>query len=87
MKNCYLFLTFARKTDCGYKLEPPHWGGSNVYPMYYVLEQKQEKFTPVNTSAIDSRLLTSRKHLRTKVTPNFHLTYSKNGGNLGSESK
>ena len=29
----------------------------------------------------------SRKHLRTKATPDFHLTYSKNGGNLGSESK
>ena len=29
----------------------------------------------------------SRKHLRTKVTPDFHLTYSKNGGYLGSESK
>ena len=29
----------------------------------------------------------SRKHLRIKVTPDFHLTYSKNGGNLGSESK
>ena len=24
---------------------------------------------------------TSRKHLRTKVTPDLHLTYSKNGGN------
>ena len=31
--------------------------------------------------------LASRKHLRTKVTPDFHLIYSKNGGNLGSESK
>ena len=30
---------------------------------------------------------TSRKHLRTKVTPDFHLKYSKTGGNLGSESK
>ena len=29
----------------------------------------------------------SRKHLHTKVTPDFHLTYSKNGGNLRSESK
>ena len=29
----------------------------------------------------------SRKHLRTKMTPDFHLTYSKNGGNPGSESK
>ena len=26
---------------------------------------------------------TSRKHLRTKVTPDLHLTYIKNGGNLG----
>ena len=25
----------------------------------------------------------SREHLRTKVTPDLHLTYSKNGGNLG----
>ena len=25
----------------------------------------------------------SRKHHRIKVTPDFHLTYSKNGGNLG----
>ena len=31
--------------------------------------------------------ISSRKHLRTKVTPDFHLSYSKNGGNLGSESK
>ena len=29
----------------------------------------------------------SQKHLSTKVTQDFHLTYSKNGGNLGSESK
>ena len=28
-----------------------------------------------------------RKHLRTKVTPDFHVTYSKNGGNLESESQ
>ena len=29
------------------------------------------------------RILTSRKLLRIKVTPDLHLTYSKNGGNLG----
>ena len=34
-----------------------------------------------------NRNTSSRKHLCTKVTPDFHLTYSKNGGNLGSESK
>ena len=33
------------------------------------------------------RDVSSRKHFRTKVAPDFHLTYSKNGGNLGSESK
>ena len=27
----------------------------------------------------------SRKHLRTNVTPDLHLRYSKNGGNLGSD--
>ena len=27
--------------------------------------------------------VTSRKHLRTKVTPDIHLTYSKNGGKSG----
>ena len=32
-------------------------------------------------------IMSSRKHLRTKVTPDFHLTHSKNGGNLGLESK
>ena len=31
-------------------------------------------------------LSSSQKHLRTKVTPDFHLTYSRNEGNLGSES-
>ena len=30
-----------------------------------------------------NRIATSRKHLRTKVTPDFHLTYSKNGENWG----
>ena len=38
-------------------------------------------------SLLRAQNLTSRKHLRTKVTPDFHLTYSTNGGNLGSGSK
>ena len=33
------------------------------------------------------RIAPSRKHLRTKVAQDMHLTYSKNGGNLGLESK
>ena len=28
--------------------------------------------------------MSSWKHLCTKITPDFHLTYSNNGGNLGS---
>ena len=31
--------------------------------------------------------ITSRELLRTKVTPDFHVTYSKSGGNLGLVSK
>ena len=58
----------------------------NVYPckpqFYYVkVGFKGATFTWASSSDA------SRKHLRTKVTPDFHLTYSKNGGNLGSESK
>ena len=32
-------------------------------------------------------IYTSRKHLRTKVIPDLHLTFSEKGGKLGSESK
>ena len=27
-----IFLISAQNIDCGYSLEPPHWGGSNEYP-------------------------------------------------------
>ena len=27
-----IFLISAQNIDCGYSLEPPHRGGSNVYP-------------------------------------------------------
>ena len=39
--------------------------------------------TYVNTCMQYIAFLSSRKHLRTKVTQDLHLTYSKNGGNLG----
>ena len=32
MKIFDIFLIFAQNIDCGYMLEPPHWGGSNEYP-------------------------------------------------------
>ena len=31
-KNSVIFYISARNIDCGYSLEPPHWGGSNEYP-------------------------------------------------------
>ena len=49
-----------------------------------------DAFFEVPVGRLDADLFltpASRKHLRTKVTPDFHLTYSKNGGNLGLESK
>ena len=29
-----IFLFLLLNIDCGYSLEPPHRGGSNVYPQY-----------------------------------------------------
>ena len=31
-KKLIFFLIFAQNIDCGYTLEPPRRGGSNVYP-------------------------------------------------------
>ena len=32
LKSFDIFLIFAQNIDCGYSLEPPRQGGSNVYP-------------------------------------------------------
>ena len=32
LKMFDIFLSFAQNIDCGYRLEPPHRGGSNKYP-------------------------------------------------------
>ena len=52
MKNCDVFLIFARNIDCWYILEPPQWGGSNEYPqsMFKSKNKKKKKNTPVNPS-------------------------------------
>ena len=31
-RSIHIFLIFAKNIDCGYSLEPPWRGGSNVYP-------------------------------------------------------
>ena len=37
----------------------------------------------LDISSLSININPSREHLHTKVTPTLHLTYSKNGGNLG----
>ena len=36
------FLIAAQKIDCGYSLEPPHRGGSNVYITIYILSRNKK---------------------------------------------
>ena len=41
----YLFFLFLlQNIDCGYSLEPPRRGGSNVYPQKYVLSKNKKKY-------------------------------------------
>ena len=40
--NTLIFFTFLLKTDCGYSLEPPRRGGSNVYPQSMFLSRNQK---------------------------------------------
>ena len=50
MQKCDIFLIFAQNIDRGYSLEPPHWGGSNVYPRFMFWEKirKYYIFSPKN---------------------------------------
>ena len=51
IKNSDVFHISAQNMDCGYSLEPPHWGGSNEYPQsMFWAELRKKKYTPVNPS-------------------------------------
>ena len=51
MKNSDIFPISAQNKDCGYSLEPPRRGGSNVYPQsMFWAEILKIMFTPVNLS-------------------------------------
>ena len=42
-----IFLIFAQNIDCGYTLEPPCRGGSNVYPQsMFQSKNKKNMYTP-----------------------------------------
>ena len=46
-----MFYIFAQSIDLGYKLEPPHSGGSNEYPQsMFWIKNKKFRNTPVNPS-------------------------------------
>ena len=46
-KKFDIFLIFAQNIDCGYKLEPPHRGGSNEYPQsMFWSKNKKNRYTP-----------------------------------------
>ena len=42
MKNSDIFYISAQITDCGYSLEPPHWGSSNEYPQSMFLSRNKK---------------------------------------------
>ena len=46
----YLFFLFLlQNIDCGYSLEPPRQGGSNVYPQFMFSAKKTEKYQTFST--------------------------------------
>ena len=42
MKNSGSFHISVQNIDCGYSLEPPHWGGSNEYPQSMFLSRNKK---------------------------------------------
>ena len=46
-KKTYIFHISALNIDCGYSLEPPHWGSSNEYPqsMFWAEIRKNNVYT------------------------------------------
>ena len=46
MKNSGSFHISAHNIDCGYSLEPPHWGGSNYPQSMFLSRNKKNKVYP-----------------------------------------
>ena len=42
MKNSGSIHISAQNIDCGYSLEPPHWGGSNEYQQSTFLSRNKK---------------------------------------------
>ena len=51
IKKTDIFHISAQNIDCGYSLEPPRRGGSNVYPQsMFLAEMRKIMYPPVNPS-------------------------------------
>ena len=42
IKNSYILHISYQNIDCGYALEPPHWGSSNAYPQSMFLSRNKK---------------------------------------------
>ena len=50
-KILIIFHIFAQNIDCGYRLEPPRRGGSNMYPQtMFWSKNKKNMYTPAYPS-------------------------------------
>ena len=103
MKKSNIFLLFAQNINCGYTLEPPHLCGSNEYPNLCFRAKIRKNLYPckpqfyyikVGCKGVYNTRTCYHDGLNAitetspfKSDPRFPPTYSKNGGNLGSESK
>ena len=49
IKNSDIFRISGQNIDCGYSLEPPRRGGSNVYPQSIIFSKVRKiMYNPVN---------------------------------------
>ena len=59
-----------------------------MYSVHYEVTFAQRRTCDAYTKQVNVCFINHYGNISVqKVTPDFHLTYSKNGGNLGSESK
>ena len=51
INNSDILHISAQNIDCGYSLEPPLRGGSNMYPQSMFLSRKKIMYTPLNPTS------------------------------------
>ena len=79
----YTTLTFQIRQMTSVQSDLSTIGSLVNFFSVFITRMCRSCFTFVPLRKLSDQSLASRKHLRTKVTLDLHLTYSKNGGNLG----